>query len=38
MMGEFVNATWVRLLGWFMAAMIAGLNLWLLIVQFRTGF
>ena len=38
MMGEFVNASWVRLLGWFMAAVIAGLNLWLLIVQFRTGF
>ncbi len=38
MMGEFVNALWVRLLGWFMAAVIAGLNLWLLIVQFRTGF
>lgn len=37
-MGEFVNAAWVRLLGWFMAAVIAGLNLWLLIVQFRTGF
>lgn len=37
-MGEFVNAAWVRLLGWFMAFMIAGLNLWLLIVQFRTGF
>jgi manganese transport protein len=37
-MGEFVNAIWVRLLGWFMAAVIAGLNLWLLIVQFRTGF
>lgn len=37
-MGEFVNALWVRLLGWFMAAVIAGLNLWLLIVQFRTGF
>jgi manganese transport protein len=37
-MGEFVNAAWVRFLGWFMAAVIAGLNLWLLIVQFRTGF
>jgi manganese transport protein len=37
-MGEFVNAIWVRFLGWFMAAIIAGLNLWLLIVQFRTGF
>ena len=37
-MGEFVNAFWVRLVGWFMAVLIAGLNLWLLIVQFRTGF
>ena len=37
-MGEFVNASWVRLTGWVMAAVIAGLNLWLLIVQFRTGF
>jgi manganese transport protein len=37
-MGGFVNASWVRLTGWVMATMIAGLNLWLLIVQFRTGF
>jgi manganese transport protein len=37
-MGEFVNAVWVRLIGWVMAIVIAGLNLWLLIVQFRTGF
>jgi manganese transport protein len=37
-MGEFVNASWVRFTGWMMAAVIAGLNLWLLIVQFRTGF
>ena len=37
-MGEFVNASWVRFTGWVMAALIAGLNLWLLIVQFRTGF
>jgi manganese transport protein len=37
-MGEFVNASWVRLTGWVMAAVIAGLNLWLLIVQFRSGF
>jgi len=37
-MGEFVNAAWVRVMGWGMAAVIAGLNLWLLIVQFRTGF
>jgi manganese transport protein len=37
-MGEFVNAAWVRLVGWLMAIVIAGLNLWLLIVQFRHGF
>lgn len=37
-MGEFVNASWVRLTGWFMASVIAGLNLWLLVVQFRNGF
>jgi len=37
-MGEFVNATWVRVVGWVMAGVIAGLNLWLLIVQFRNGF
>jgi manganese transport protein len=37
-MGEFVNSFWVRLLGWVMATVIAGLNLWLLIVQFRHGF
>jgi manganese transport protein len=37
-MGEFVNASWVRFTGWMMAAVIAGLNLWLLIIQFRTGF
>ena len=37
-MGEFVNASWVRFTGWVMATVIAGLNLWLLIVQFRTGF
>jgi len=37
-MGEFVNAFWVRVTGWVMAALIAGLNLWLLIVEFRGGF
>jgi len=37
-MGEFVNAAWVRVVGWVMAGVIAGLNLWLLIVQFRNGF
>jgi manganese transport protein len=37
-MGEFVNASWVRATGWILATLIAGLNLWLLIIQFRTGF
>jgi len=37
-MGEFVNAVWVRMIGWTMAAVIAGLNTWLIISQFRTGF
>jgi manganese transport protein len=37
-MGEFVNAPWVRFVGWVMAVVIAGLNLWLLVVQFRHGF
>ena len=37
-MGEFVNARWVRLLGWIMALIIGGLNGWLLIMQFHTGF
>ena len=37
-MGEFVNALWVRIIGWTMAVIIASLNAWLLISQFRTGF
>ena len=37
-MGEFVNAVWIRILGWCLAAVIAGLNLWLIITQFRNGF
>jgi manganese transport protein len=37
-MGEFVNAIWIRCVGWIAALVIAGLNAWLLIVQFRTGF
>ena len=37
-MGEFVNAVLVRMIGWTMAAVIAGLNTWLIISQFRTGF
>jgi manganese transport protein len=30
-MGEFVNARWLQWLAWFTAAVIAGLNVWLLI-------
>jgi manganese transport protein len=37
-MGEFVNAVWVRCVGWIMAVIIAGLNVWLLVMQFQTGF
>ena len=37
-MGEFVNARWIRIIGWGMAAIIAGLNVWLIITQFRSGF
>lgn len=37
-MGEFVNARWIRVIGWLLALIIAGLNAWLLIIQFKTGF
>lgn len=37
-MGEFVIAIWVRVIGWIIAFIIAGLNGWLLIIQFRSGF
>ncbi len=30
LMGEFVNPTWLKLLAWFVAILIAGLNAWLL--------
>jgi len=30
-MGEFVNARWLQVLAWMTAAVIAGLNAWLLI-------
>jgi len=30
-MGEFVNATWLKVLGWSTAVVIAGLNAWLLV-------
>lgn len=37
-MGEFLDPLWVRTIGWVLAGVIAGLNLWLLILQFRNGF
>ena len=37
-MGEFVDPAWVRGAGWGIAAVIAVLNLWLLVIQFRNGF
>jgi manganese transport protein len=36
-MGEFVNAAWVRVAGWSAALLIAGLNIWLLLLQFHNG-
>jgi len=36
-MGEFLDPLWVRVLGWAVAALIAGLNLWLVITQFHAG-
>jgi manganese transport protein len=34
-MGEFVNARWLQGLSWFVAALIAGLNGWLLVLMAR---
>jgi manganese transport protein len=34
-MGEFVNAPWLQGLAWFVAALIAGLNAWFLVLMFR---
>jgi manganese transport protein len=33
-MGEFVNGPWLNRLAWFTAALIAGLNGWLLVETF----
>ncbi len=30
-MGPFVNRTWIRILSWAVALLIAGLNAWLLV-------
>jgi manganese transport protein len=35
LMGQFVNATWLKLLAWLIAFLIAGLNAWLLIQIFQ---
>jgi manganese transport protein len=37
-MGHFANTARVRAIGWILAIVIAGLNGWLLVVQFRNGF
>lgn len=37
-MGEFIDPLWVRITGWILAGVIAGLNGWLLLLQFRKGF
>jgi Mn2+/Fe2+ NRAMP family transporter len=34
-MGEFVNGRWLQALSWFVAALIAGLNAWLLVLMFK---
>jgi manganese transport protein len=34
-MGEFVNAPWLQALSWFVAALIAGLNGWFLVMMLR---
>jgi manganese transport protein len=35
LMGEFVNSAWLKTLSWATAALIAGLNLWLLVQMLR---
>jgi len=34
-MGEFVNERWLQGLSWFVAALIAGLNAWFLVLMFK---
>jgi manganese transport protein len=34
-MGEFVNTTWMKVLAWITAVLIAGLNGWLLVLTFK---
>jgi len=35
-MGEFVNPFWLQALSWFVAALIAGLNAWFLVLMLRS--
>ena len=35
-MGEFVNSRWLQGLSWFVAALIAGLNAWFLVLMIRS--
>src|SRR6202790_5309943 len=37
-MGEFVNAPWLKVTGWTVAVVIAGLNAWLLVQTVRGGY
>ena len=37
-MGEFTNATWLKVLAWFVAILIAVLNVWLLALAFRGAY
>jgi len=34
-MGEFVNAPWLKVLSWAVAALIAGLNAWFLVLMMQ---
>jgi manganese transport protein len=34
-MGEFVNGPWLQGLAWIVAALIAGLNAWFLVLMLR---
>jgi len=34
-MGQFTNASWLKILAWFVAILIAVLNVWLLTLAFR---
>jgi manganese transport protein len=36
-MGQFVNPTWLKVLAYLVASVIAGLNIWLLVQFFKGG-